>query len=244
MSNTLFETLSAGCISLEADMIIAATVRLVPTGRLVLASSQSIEDQVLTHILCGATPSPRIFTLDTGRLFPETYETMERTMNRYGFRYELYTPDRRALEAMLAEHGPNLFYQSSTLRHACCSIRKVEPLRRALSTADAWICGLRQGQAVTRTALSPVEWDKANNIIKINPLWNWTGDAVRTFIRERKIPYNPLQDQGFPSIGCQPCTRAVGPDEDIRSGRWWWEAPEHRECGLHRRTTYVSRDRV
>jgi len=235
MNSDLYRQLREQTASTDAAGIIVGAIAHTGEGRIVLASSCSIEDQVLTHLLCKAVVKPRIFTLDTGRLFPETYDTMERTMERYGFRYESAVPDTRELENLLAANGPNLFYRSIELRHECCRVRKVEPLRRVLSTADAWMCGLRQEQAVTRTNLSAIEQDVGNDTIKINPLWNWTETQVWQFVKEHDIPYNQLHDQGFRSIGCQPCTRAIGTNDDVRAGRWWWEEPEHRECGLHNR---------
>ncbi len=208
--------------------------------RVVLASSQSMEDQVLTHLVCAVQRRPRIFTLDTGRLFPETYTTMEATMERYGFRYEFLVPDANELRNLLSEKGPDCFYRSVELRKQCCAVRKSHPLRRVLSTADVWICGLRREQAVTRDNIDPIEWDLANGLVKVNPLYDWSEKQVTEFVNRYVIPYNPLQDQGFRSIGCAPCTRAIGPGEPVRSGRWWWEAPEHKECGLHSRPQYTS----
>lgn len=202
-------------------------------GRLAVASSLGAEDQVLTDIALRVDPSIRIFTLDTGRLFPETYDLMQRTAAKYGFSFDVRFPDSADVEPMVREHGPNLFYEGVELRKRCCFVRKVKPLRRALAGLDAWICGLRRGQSVTRTDLAPVEWDEQNDLVKINPLVDWSEEEVWSYIRDHDVPYNELHDRGFPSIGCQPCTRAVAPGEDPRSGRWWWESPEHKECGLH-----------
>ncbi len=233
MMNDLLSRLQNAIEGKDAEGAVREAFRIVPAERLVLASSLSVEDQVLTHLVCAVTARPRIFTLDTGRLFPETYETMERTMQRYGFRYEVLAPDTRELEEMVRTHGPNLFYQSVELRKMCCAVRKTNPLRRVLSTADAWMCGLRREQSVTRQSTQKVEWDRTFGLCKINPLIDWTEQQVWEYIRANKIPYNALHDQGFPSIGCAPCTRAVKPGDDIRAGRWWWEQPEHKECGLH-----------
>lgn len=208
--------------------------------RIALASSLGLEDQVLTALIAksarntGVT-NPRIFTIDTGRLFPECYNLIDRTNDKYDINIEVFSPDHTGVEAYVKEHGVNAFYQSVELRKACCHCRKLEPLRRALSTLDVWICGLRASQAVTRTGVQIVEWDANNGLIKVNPLARWSEDDVWQYIKANKVPYNKLHDQGFPSIGCQPCTRAVEPGEDIRAGRWWWEAPEHKECGLHKR---------
>jgi phosphoadenosine phosphosulfate reductase len=205
------------------------------TGRIALSSSLSIEDQVLTDILVRLDPTARIFTLDTGRLFPETYTLIDRTNKHYGIRIELFFPEREAVEAMVNGQGINLFYDSLAQRKECCRVRKIEPLRRAFGGLDAWICGLRREQSVTRTEVLPVERDEANGLVKINPLFDWTEQEIWDYIHTHNVPYNTLHDEGFPSIGCQPCTRAVAPGADARSGRWWWESPEHKECGLHRR---------
>lgn len=203
-------------------------------GKVALASSLGLEDQVLTDMICRIAPSTPIFTLDTGRLFPETYSLIERTNLTYGIRIRLYFPDYREVEQMVADHGVNPFYESIEKRRLCCRIRKIDPLKRAFAGLDAWICGLRHDQSVTRAGLHTVEWDAQNGLLKINPLIDWSEQQVWDYIRAHGVPYNRLHDQGFPSIGCQPCTRAVKPDEDIRSGRWWWEDPDHKECGLHR----------
>lgn len=202
-------------------------------GKIAQASSFGAEDQVITHMLREIAPKPEVFTLDTGRLPPETYEVIEATRKRYGIEIELLFPDRDELERLIGQHGPNLFYESVELRKMCCYVRKVEPLKRKLAGLAAWICGLRKEQSVTREELQRVEWDDANGLIKINPLADWTTEQVWAYIRENNVPYNKLHDKGYPSIGCQPCTRAVESGADIRSGRWWWEAPEHKECGLH-----------
>lgn len=202
-------------------------------GKIALASSLGMEDQVLTAMICGIDSETRIFTLDTGRLFPETYSLIERTNMTYGIRMEVLFPDYREVEKMVAAHGINLFYESIEKRRMCCHIRKLEPLKRAFQNLDVWICGLRRGQSVTRKEDQLVEWDEAHGLIKLNPLIDWTVEQVSTYIHTYGVPYNKLHDAGFTSIGCQPCTRAIRPDEDIRAGRWWWEDPEHKECGLH-----------
>jgi phosphoadenosine phosphosulfate reductase len=201
--------------------------------RLAFASSLGAEDQVITYFLARAAPSTRIFTRDTGRLFPESYELIERTEDRFKVRIEAFVPESSAVESMVRDHGINLFYESVENRKLCCSIRKIHPLKRALAGADAWICGLRREQGVTRQQVAVVEWDEQHGIPKINPLWNWSEEDVWQCIRRNEIPYNPLHDRGFLSIGCACCTRAVAPGEDLRAGRWWWEIPEHKECGLH-----------
>lgn len=201
--------------------------------RIALASSLSAEDQVLTDLVLKIKPDARIFVLDTGRLPQETYTTLSATRKHYGRNLEVYFPDTAAVEAMESELGPDLFYESVANRRYCCEVRKIRPLQRVLSTLDVWITGLRRAQAVTRANLQRIEWDEANGLLKINPLVDWDTERVWAYIREHQLPYNPLHDQNYPSIGCAPCTRAVAPGEDLRAGRWWWEEPEHKECGLH-----------
>ncbi len=204
-------------------------------NRIALASSLGLEDQVLTDMIWKINRSARIFTIDTGRLFPEAYSLINKTNLRYGIKMEVFFPENKSVENYVWLNGINAFYESIDKRKACCHVRKIEPLLRALSTLDVWICGLRQEQSVTRTKVQVVEWDEANNLIKINPLVHWTEEDVWNYIKVNKVPYNILHDKGFPSIGCQPCTRAVAKGEDVRAGRWWWENPEHKECGLHKR---------
>ncbi|MBO4403452.1 MAG: phosphoadenylyl-sulfate reductase [Bacteroidales bacterium] len=203
--------------------------------RIALSSSLSIEDQVLTDMILHVDPKARIFTLDTGRLFPETYQLMDRTNLHYNIKMEIFVPHTEVLQQTLLENGVNFFYESLEKRHLCCQIRKLEPLSRAFGTLDAWICGLRRSQSVTREGMQKIEWDEQHQLLKINPLIDWSEEQTWDYIRTHHVPYNKLQEQGFRSIGCQPCTRAVQPDEDIRAGRWWWESPEHRECGLHQK---------
>jgi phosphoadenosine phosphosulfate reductase len=205
-------------------------------GRIALASSLSIEDQMITDILAKTDPTARVFTLDTGRLFPETYSLIDRTRQKYpDLHFEVFFPEAAEVEKMVAEKGINLFYESIEQRKRCCEVRKMQPLRRAFQGLDLWICGLRREQSVTRAGMQAIEWDETNGLVKLNPLIEYSEQAVWTYIREHHVPYNKLHDKGFPSIGCQPCTRAVQPGEDIRAGRWWWENPEHKECGLHAR---------
>lgn len=202
-------------------------------GKAALSSSLSYEDQVLTDMMVGIRKDARIFTLDTGRQFPETYELIDRTNMQYGISIEVFFPDFRKVQEMVREHGINLFYDSVELRHKCCEIRKIEPLKRALQGVDVWISGLRHSQSVTRAGMQMVEYDTADDVLKLNPLILWSEEQVKQYVKENGVPYNRLHEKGFPSIGCQPCTRAVAPGDDIRSGRWWWEDPDHRECGLH-----------
>lgn len=197
------------------------------------ASSLGEEDQVLTDMIAKVAPQIQVFTLDTGRLFQETYELIAKTQKRYNLNFKVYYPDTEAVEDMVENHGINLFYESVANRKLCCGIRKVEPLGRALRNIDAWICGLRRSQSVTRSMLETFEWDEQNQKIKISPLADWSLDQVHEYIKKHNVDVNPLHAQGFISIGCASCTRAVKPGEDIRAGRWWWETPEQKECGLH-----------
>lgn len=201
--------------------------------RVALSSSLSIEDQTLTDMMLEINPQARIFTLDTGRLFPETYQLIDKTNLRYGIKLEIFCPQTEALQQMVRDNGINLFYESIEKRHLCCQVRKLEPLSRAFRTLDAWVCGLRRAQSVTRSEMRLVEWDDAHGLLKVNPLIEWSEAQVWEYVRSRHVPYNQLHDKGYPSIGCEPCTRPVKPGDDIRSGRWWWEDPQHRECGLH-----------
>lgn len=202
--------------------------------RVTLACSFGAEDVVLIDMISRVAPGLRAFVLDTGRLHQETYEVMEAHRQRYGIQFETYFPDTTRTETLLSTKGPFSFYESIENRKECCNIRKVEPLRRALGGKDAWITGLRRAQAVTRATLPKVETDLANGgILKLNPLADWSEEEIWEYIRTNDVPYNKLHDQGFPSIGCAPCTRAVLPGEDVRAGRWWWETPEQKECGLH-----------
>lgn len=210
--------------------------------RVALACSFGAEDMVLVDMLAKIDRQARIFLLDTGRLHQETYDLMDRTHDKLGTTFEVYSPQTDAVERLLSIKGPNSFYQSVKNRKECCYIRKVEPLNRALSTVDAWITGLRRSQSVTRSSVATVEIDDTHNgILKISPLVEWSEEDVWRYIRENKVPYHQLHDKGFPSIGCAPCTRAVQPGEDIRAGRWWWEDPEHKECGLHIKETTGNR---
>ena len=202
--------------------------------KVALACSFGAEDVVLVDMLTRLSPKARVFTLDTGRLAQETYDVWDRLRKKYGLTMEVFAPDATALEDFAAAEGPNAFYSSIALRKECCRIRKILPLRKALSKLDAWICGLRRDQSVTRASVEKVELDAFNgNIVKINPLADWSEQQVWEYIRKHEVPYNALHDKGYPSIGCGPCTRAVKPGEDVRAGRWWWESPETKECGLH-----------
>ncbi len=203
--------------------------------KIALSSSLGPEDQVLTDIMMKIDKQSQIFTLDTGRLFSETYNLIDKTNMHYGIKIKVFFPDSKLVQEMVENEGINLFYDSIEKRKKCCYVRKLEPLSRAFTGLEAWICGLRREQSVTRQAMQLIEWDEANKLMKINPLIDWTEKQVWDYINKNNVPYNKLHDNGFPSIGCQPCTRRVEAGNDARSGRWWWESPEHRECGLHKR---------
>ncbi|MHA1267468.1 MAG: phosphoadenylyl-sulfate reductase [Candidatus Helarchaeota archaeon] len=201
--------------------------------KIVLATSLGAEDQVLADMVTKINPQIPIFFLDTGRIHQETYNVLEETRLKYKIKIKTLFPQTSSIEKFEYEEGPNPFYKSIELRRKCCQIRKVEPLKRALHGFNAWITGLRRSQSITRVNTKKIEWDSENKIYKINPLADWTEKQVWDYIQQNDIPYNKLHDQGYPSIGCIPCTRSIKPGEDIRAGRWWWETPEKRECGLH-----------
>lgn len=204
--------------------------------KIALASSFGAEDVVLIDMLVKINPTVKIFTIDTGRLPQETYDVIDKIREKYKIKIEVYFPESASVEEMVKKYGFNLFYKSIELRQLCCKVRKVDPLNRALKGLDAWICGLRREQSITRTNIKKVEIDEIHNsIIKFNPLADWTEKQVWDYIRENNVPYNALHDKGYPSIGCAPCTRAIKPGEDIRAGRWWWESPDKKECGLHKK---------
>jgi phosphoadenosine phosphosulfate reductase len=197
------------------------------------ASSFGAEDMVVTDAIFTADLPIAVFTLDTGRLPHETLELLERTRSRYSRQVNVFYPVDAAVDEYISTHGANAFYESVELRKRCCALRKVEPLARALAGRDAWITGMRREQSMTRTELALREFDAAHGLVKFNPLADWSQDQVWDYIRHHKVPYNALHDRGYPSIGCEPCTRAVRPGEDIRAGRWWWESRDSKECGLH-----------
>jgi phosphoadenosine phosphosulfate reductase len=202
-------------------------------GPATFANSLGAEDMVLTDLILKARLPIDIFSLDTGRLPPETYELMGAVEKRYGHKLTIFFPRADDVETYVRNQGINAFRDSVTLRKACCAIRKVEPLQRALAGKRAWITGLRTQQAATRDGLPLREYDAGNGLEKFNPLAEWTEKEVWTYIRQNAVPYNALHDKFYPSIGCAPCTRAISPGEDVRAGRWWWESPESKECGLH-----------
>lgn len=199
----------------------------------VFSTSFGKEDQVITDMIHQIDGGIRIFTLDTGRLFAETYSVWTTTMERYGMPISVQVPDQTTLEPFMAAYGPNAFYASQTLRKECCRIRKVEPLKRALEGGQIWVTGIRSAQSPNRQSMHRWEWDEANEIFKFHPLLDWTDEQLDEYVRLHEVPCNVLHERGFPSIGCAPCTRAVRLGEDPRAGRWWWESNDKKECGLH-----------
>ncbi len=202
-------------------------------GQITFSSSFSFEDQVISHDILSNKLPISIFTLDTGRLFAETYSVWSSTNSRYDTSIKAYYPDATQIEKFVVQNGPNAFYESVDNRKSCCHIRKVEPLKRALDGNAVWVTGLRAEHSAARHNLQQFEWDAANNIIKYHPILHWTTEETKAYINQHNIPYNPLHDRGFVSIGCAPCTRAIKPGEDFRAGRWWWEDANKKECGLH-----------
>ena len=217
--------------NLPIEEALKKTTELFP-GTVKLSSSLGQEDQVLTHIIGRNKIGVKIFTLDTGRLFNEIYELIEKTEARYQLKIETFFPKAELVQQMVNEKGINLFYESVENRQTCCGVRKVEPLNRALQGTQVWITGLRAEQNDHRKSVQMVVWLEDKKMYKINPLLHWTYEEMIDFIKKYNVPYNPLHDKGFISIGCAPCTRAIEPGEDARAGRWWWEA-SHKECGLH-----------
>lgn len=210
-----------------------ATIRNVVEGRIVFTTSFGIEDQAIGHAIFSQGLDIEVVTLDTGRLFPETYDLWTRTERQYGRRIPALCPDHVSVEALVALQGINGFFASVEARRACCAIRKIEPLGRALAGAAAWITGLRADQSDDRAETSLAVIDPERRLIKVSPLFDWTRDDVLTFIREHQVPHSSLHNRGFASIGCAPCTRPIAPGEPERAGRWWWEQEEQKECGLH-----------
>jgi phosphoadenosine phosphosulfate reductase len=202
-------------------------------GRVVFTTSLGIEDQVITHAIGSGRMDIDVVTLETGRLFKETVDLIAETEERYGIAIRRFFPVKEDLDAYVAQYGLNGFYDSVEARHACCGVRKVKPLARALEGATAWVTGLRRGQSGNRADTPFAEFDAERGLIKINPLADWDIERIRAFVLSEAIPVNPLHQRGYPSIGCEPCTRAIKPGEPERAGRWWWENDEKRECGLH-----------
>lgn len=202
-------------------------------GQVTFSTSFSYEDQVITHEILSNKLPIKIFTLDTGRMFAETYSVWSSTNAMYQTNIKAYYPNQDKLQDFVQANGPNSFYESVDNRKACCFIRKVEPLKRALTGNAIWITGLRAEHSADRHDLPQIEWDESNQVIKYHPILHWSTEQVKQYIKENRVPYNPLHDRGFVSIGCAPCTRAIQPGEDFRAGRWWWEDADKKECGLH-----------
>lgn len=202
-------------------------------GQIVFSTSLGYEDQVITDLIASNEIPVRIFTLDTGRMFSETYSVWKKTNDRYGIHIETYYPQADAVEKLMTGKGPYSMYESVENRKECCGIRKVEPLNRALKGQKIWITGIRAEQSANRQGMTQLEWDEAHQLFKFHPLMDWTFDEVKQYVKAHNVPYNPLHDRGFVSIGCQPCTRAIQEGEDFRAGRWWWEDNSKKECGLH-----------
>ena len=217
---------------LDIDEVLIELTKEFP-GQVTFSTSFSFEDQVITHKILSHQLPITIFTLDTGRLFPETYSVWSATNEKYNTHIKAYYPDHTLLENFVAAKGPNSFYESVENRKGCCYIRKVDPLKRALKNNAIWITGLRAEHSADRHDMPQIEWDESNQIIKYHPILHWTTEEVKQYISQNNIPYNPLHDRGFVSIGCAPCTRAIRPGEDFRAGRWWWEDSTKKECGLH-----------
>ncbi|WP_339755282.1 phosphoadenylyl-sulfate reductase [Algoriphagus aquimarinus] len=216
---------------LSAQEGLALIADLFP-GKVTFSTSLGQEDQVITQLIASGNIPVKIFSLDTGRLFSETLDLLSRTEAKYKQNIKVYYPTTDSVEKLVSDIGINGFYDSVENRKSCCFVRKVEPLRRALAGNEIWITGLRAEQSANRSDMKRIEWDEANQIIKYNPLLDWTFDQMIAYIAEKNIPYNPLHDKGFISIGCAPCTRAIMEGEDARAGRWWWEDSK-KECGLH-----------
>ncbi len=223
--------LEAQLTELSAQEGLALIADLFP-GKVTFSTSLGQEDQVITQLIADANLPISIFSLDTGRLFPETLDLLSRTEAKYKQHIKVYYPNTESVEKLVSEIGINGFYESVENRKSCCFVRKVEPLKRALAGNQVWITGLRAEQSSNRSDMKRIEWDEANQILKFNPLLDWSFDEMISYIEEKKIPYNPLHDKGFVSIGCAPCTRAIMSGEDARAGRWWWEDSK-KECGLH-----------
>ncbi len=230
--NDLFASLKEELTHLSTEDGLKRLCEKFPKENIKFSSALGEEDQVITHFI-GRNKLPiSLFTLDTGRLFQETYDLIDLTNKKYGVSIDVYFPDHSDIEKLVKEKGPNSFYESVENRKECCFLRKVKPLRRALEGATVWITGLRSSQSDHRQSFDVIEWDDDLKIVKYNPLLKWTYDEMQAFIKQNNVPINGLHKKGFTSIGCAPCTRAITPGEDIRAGRWWWES-SHKECGLH-----------
>lgn len=237
VSPQLLESIGQGAFEAwDSERILGWAIETFHPRLVLSASFGAPEGMVLLDLMQRIEPGVRVFTLDTGRLPQATHDLIDRVRDRYGVSVEVVFPDPTAVVQMVREGGQNLFYESVEKRQLCCRIRKVEPMRRYFATAglDAWIAGLRRGQGVTRTEAAKVEIDEAHGgLVKINPLVDWSLEQVWDYVREHNVPVNRLHKAGYPSVGCDPCSRAIQPGEDIRAGRWWWENPETKECGIH-----------
>jgi phosphoadenosine phosphosulfate reductase len=230
--NEVVKHIQASTAGLDPVEALTRLAELFP-GEIVFSTSFGWEDQAISHMIFANKLPIKVFTLETGRLFRETYSVWSSTMDRYKQPIHAYYPNQELLEQMVSTKGPNSFYESVENRKECCGIRKIEPLKRALKGNKLWITGIRADQSVNRHDMEDVEWDEQNQLAKYHPIFHWTLDDVKTYIKKYNIPYNSLHDKGFPSIGCMPCTRAIAEGEDFRAGRWWWEDQSKKECGLH-----------
>jgi len=227
----------------SAVEILTYAASLYP-GKAVFSTSFGIEDQIISHLIFTNDLPVKVFTLDTARNFQETYSTWNKTLLKYEKPIETYFPNQQSVQELMLKKGPNSFYESVENRKECCYIRKVEPLNRALAGQHLWFTGIRAEQSANRQGMHNVEWDEGHQLIKVHPLFDWTWDQCWDYVREQGIPVNPLHKQGFVSIGCAPCTRAIQPGEDFRAGRWWWEDQSAKECGLHTHGTHDGPDPV
>ncbi|WP_247235491.1 phosphoadenylyl-sulfate reductase [Telluribacter sp. SYSU D00476] len=230
--HTNLSSLNAAIAGKTEAEALAVLADLFP-GEVVFSTSLGYEDQVITDLIYLNNINVKVFTLDTGRLFNETYLTLQKTNNRYDTKIQVYYPQTAAVEQLVSEKGPLSFYDSLENRKECCFIRKVEPLNRALKGAKIWVTGIRAEQSGNRQDMPQLEWDEAHQLFKFHPILHWSFDKVKEYVKVNNVPYNPLHDRGFVSIGCGPCTRAIREGEDFRAGRWWWEDESKKECGLH-----------
>ena len=226
------ESLTAQLTGLNSIEALRELTDIFP-GQVVFSTSLGYEDQVITDLIATNSLPVRLFTLDTGRMFGETYSVWNKTLIRYGLPIQTMYPKQQAVEQLLTAKGPNSMYESVENRKECCGIRKVEPLNRALAGQKIWITGIRAEQSMNRHDMTQLEWDEAHQLFKFHPLLNWSFEEVKAYVTAHNVPYNPLHDKGYVSIGCQPCTRAIQPGDDFRAGRWWWEDNSKKECGLH-----------
>ena len=226
------DTLMAQLTGLSSIEALRKLTDIFP-DQVVFSTSLGYEDQVITDLIAANNLPVRLFTLDTGRMFGETYSVWNKTLSRYRLPIQTMYPEQVAVENLVTAKGPNSMYESVENRKECCGIRKVQPLKRALAGQKVWITGIRAEQSMNRHDMTQLEWDEAHQLFKFHPLLNWSFDKVKAYVTAHNVPYNPLHDKGYVSIGCQPCTRAIRPGDDFRAGRWWWEDNSKKECGLH-----------